>query len=113
MQTSTSRTNMNVRRSRFTGDRARERVVGDFACLEIAAQPDSFGSVGAHSHIDAAAMIKTQRAMQTGLSFGADRKRMIELLRESQGQRLQIFGFPEQTVAFVMFHAGGEGIGKC
>src|ERR1700686_367044 len=112
MQTNTSRTNVNVRGGGFAGDRACEGIEGNFARLEITAQPDSLGSVGTYSHIAAAAMIEAQRAMQVGFTFGADREGMLELLLEGLGKGFQVSRFPEQTVAFVMLHAGGEGIAK-
>src|SRR5690348_14662407 len=99
MQTRTSRTDVNVRGRGFAGNGPRERIVGDFSRLEIAAQPDAFRGVGPYSHVDAAAMIKAQRAMQAGLTLGADRQRMFELLFESQSQRFQIARLPEQTAA--------------
>ncbi len=60
---------MNVRRGGFAGNGARERIVGDLAGLQVAAQPDTLGSIWTHRHIDAAAMIKTQRAVQMRLAL--------------------------------------------
>ena len=42
---------MNVRSGGFAGDRARECIERDLTRLEIAEQPDAFGSIGTDGHV--------------------------------------------------------------
>src|SRR5579872_5516035 len=110
MKTGATGTDVDMRGRGFAGNRASERIERNFSRLEVTKQPNSFRTVGAHRYVDPTAVIETKFLMQLGFSLGADRKRMVELLFEGRGERLQVFGFPEQPAAFVMLHAAGKGI---
>src|SRR5580658_2167704 len=82
--------NVDVRAGSFAGRRLPEGEVRDTARLEVPAQPDTLRLIGVQRHVDAAAVIEAQGAVDGGLAHGADGQRFREAMLESGGNLLKL-----------------------
>src|ERR1035441_9823173 len=77
-------TDMNMGAGGFAGYCLAEGEVGNALADEVRQEPAAFWLIGVECHVDAAAVVEAERAVQGGLAHGADRQRLAELGLESE-----------------------------
>src|ERR1700722_20270421 len=66
-----------------------EREERDAMLRQVFAQPDSFGLIGMHRHVNPAAMVESKRAMYGGFAVCGNRQRLAEIAGKSRFHPLQ------------------------
>src|SRR5690349_22869300 len=74
--------NVDMRAGGFAGDCMAEGEIRNLVVDQILEQPVAFGLIGVDGHVNAAAVIETERPVHGGLAHGADGERLAEALFE-------------------------------